>query len=358
MPVTFQKQLLAHHSYESAGIDAFMGTAHPDIASGAWCYHGPDFQKKSRIWTPAECHQYYDDFSTISLDATGNGFPDIITGGFFGQTLYLLKNPGTETGGDWEHEVVDQPGHIETTRAWDLDGDGDLEIVPNLPGEGVSIYKLRRDDNGQPTGAFRKIQISDQEQGHGLGAGDMTGNGRLDLLFHHGWLEAPEHPWEEEWIYHPDWSLGRTAIPMLVHDFDGDGKPELFTGPAHDYGLSWYKRDTSGTWVEHPIDPFNSQYHDMQLCDIDGDGELEVITGKRYYAHNGNDPGAEDPVGLYYFKWTGEGFAKQVISYGPYGEGKGCGIQFAIGDLNGNGRPDIVAPGKDGLFIFWNQGMS
>ena len=61
---------------------------------------------------------------------------------------------------------------------------------------------------------------------------------------------------------------------------------------------------------------------------------------------------AEDDIGLYYFKWIGEGFAKKVISYGPLGVGKGCGIHFAIGDLNKNGRLDIVAPGKDGLCMF------
>ena len=45
-----------------------------------------------------------------------------------------------------------------------------------------------------------------------------------------------------------------------------------------------------------------------------------------------------DDVGIYYFKWTGSGFAKQVIDYGPPREGTGCGIYFAMADLTGNGR--------------------
>jgi len=151
--------------------------------------------------------------------------------------------------------------------------------------------------------------------------------------------------------------IGEASIPILAHDFDGDGKPEVVGSDAHGYRFSWF-RERDGTWVEHPIDPFNSQYHNMQLCDIDCDGEMEVVTGKRYYAHNGSDPGADDPLGMYYFKWTGEGFSKQVIDYGPFGIGKGCGINFEIADLNGNGRPDIIAPGKDGLCIFWNEGLS
>ncbi len=44
-----------------------------------------------------------------------------------------------------------------------------------------------------------------------------------------------------------------------------------------------------------------------------------------------------------------QSFSKQVIDYGPVGIGAGCGIFFSVVDLNGNGRLDIVAPGKDGL---------
>jgi len=111
------------------------------------------------------------------------------------------------------------------------------------------------------------------------------------------------------------------------------------------------------TWTQHPIDPYNSQYHDVQWADIDGDGEPELITGKRYRAHCGNDPGANDDVGTYYFKWTGEMFAKQVIDFGPPRVGTGVGIFFALADLNGNGLLDIVAPGKDGLYLFVNEGV-
>jgi hypothetical protein len=62
-------------------------------------------------------------------------------------------------------------------------------------------------------------------------------------------------------------------------------------------------------------------------------------------------------MGIYYFKWTGEGFSKQVITYGPPGVGAGCGIHFAVADLRGTGRLDIVAPGKDGLYVFYNGGQ-
>ena len=142
-------------------------------------------------------------------------------------------------------------------------------------------------------------------------------------------------------------------------DVNGDGLADLIVGQSHAYGLDWWEQRREGgrrTWVKHPIDPFNSQYHDLVWIDIDGDGEPELVTGKRYRAHNGKDPGAYDAVGIYYFKWTGEGFVKQVIDWGPARQGTGIGIHFQVVDIDGDGRPDIVAPGKDGLYLFRNLG--
>jgi hypothetical protein len=44
---------------------------------------------------------------------------------------------------------------------------------------------------------------------------------------------------------------------------------------------------------------------------------MELITGKRYRAHNGKDAGDNESPGLYFYKWNGESFTKNVISYGP-----------------------------------------
>jgi hypothetical protein len=94
----------------------------------------------------------------------------------------------------------------------------------------------------------------------------------------------------------------------------------------------------------------------MQWVDIDNDGECELVTGNRFRAHNGNDVGETDIVGLYYFKWTGENFAKQVIDHGKVPYHSGTGIYFSVADLTGNGYLDIVAPGKEGLYVFYNLG--
>ena len=93
----------------------------------------------------------------------------------------------------------------------------------------------------------------------------------------------------------------------------------------------------------------------MAWTDIDNDGKMELVTGKRYRAHNGHDPGSNDPVGLYYFKWNGESFTKNTISYGLPGEGKGTGLYFSVADLHQTGKKDIIVAGKDGLCVFYNE---
>jgi len=360
MPVKFRKELIASENFESAGVFDVDGDGVLDIVSGGFWYKGPDFRYRYPIGAVARHDDYYDDFSTIPLDVNGDGRIDYITGGWWGSTLRWRENPG-EAGKPWPEHIIATVGNVETTRAWDVDGDGELEIVPNTPGHALAYYKAQRDSGGNGTGDFKGTLIYSQAQGHGLGYGDIDGDGVGEFVLRNGWLKRPENG-GGEWTFHQEFDLGWDAsVPILVVDVNGDGINDLIVGGSHSYGLSWVEQRIENgqrTWIKHPIDPFNSEYHDLHWVDIDGDGENELVTGKRYLAHpNGGDPGNWDDLGIYYFKWTGEGFAKQVISYGPLGVGAGCGIHFAIADLNGNGRLDIVAPGKDGLHVFWNEGV-
>jgi hypothetical protein len=360
MPLKFRKVMIADERYESAGVFDVDNNGVLDIVSGAYWYEGPDYRIRHRVGAVQAIDEYFDDFSTIALDIDGDGFLDFVTGGWWGNTLRWRRNPGNGAE-EWPEHVIAETGNIESTRAWDVDGDGRLEAVPNTPGGPLVAYKLVVDGEGRGTGRFESHRIWPGPQGHGLGFGDVTGNGRGDFILSGGWLEAPEDPWQGEWHYHPDFALRSASVPILVVDVNGDGLNDLIVGQAHGYGLDWWEQrvDAAGrrTWQRHSIDPHNSQYHDMQWVDLDGDGQPELVTGKRYRAHCGKDPGAYDPVGTYYFKWDGESFSKQVVDFGPARVGKGCGIHFALADLSGNGLLDIVAPGKDGLYVYYNEGL-
>lgn len=355
-PIHFTKHKVSSETYESVGVADINADGHPDLISGAFWYEGPTFIQRHFITEVKRVQEYWDDFSTIPIDVNGDGKMDIITGGWFEAKLFWLENPGNN--GPWKKHVIDETGNIETTRAYDLDGDGHLEIIPNNPNQPLKYYKLIRNAQGQGTGGFKKVDVADK-QGHGLGFGDVNGDKRIDIILNNGWLEAPKDP-NGKWIHHTDFDFGDASVPILVVDVNKDGLNDLIVGQGHGYGLDWYeqKKDSKGkiSWLKHQIDPYNSQYHTMEWVDIDGDGVEELVTGKRFRAHNGNDPGANDPVGVYYFKWNGESFTKNIISYGPLGEGKGAGIYFSIEDLRKSGRKDVIVAGKDGLYIFYNEG--
>ncbi len=364
MPLKWRKVWVSDEGYESAGVFDVNGDGHLDIVSGGFWYQGPEFRIRHFIGDIPRYGEYYDDFSTIALDINGTGTLDYVTGGWWGNSLRWRECPADPTQPWPEHILAADTSNVETTRGWDIDGDGIIEIVPNTPpNPEVNYYKLIMDGAGKGTGQFQKVTIytfANGTQGHGMGCGDIAGNGRMDIVLCNGWLEAPADPAHGQWIWHHDFPTppwGSTAsIPMLVVDVDGDGQNELITGHAHGYGLWWSKRQADGSWHHHPIDPYNAQYHDLQWADIDGDGAPELVTGKRHRAHNGNEAGEWDNLGIYYFKWTGEGFAKQIIDYGAMGTGNGCGIHFGLADLRGTGRLDVIAPGKDGLYIYYNEG--
>jgi hypothetical protein len=358
MPLRFRKILIADERCEAAAFIDVNNDGVLDIVSGALWYEGPDFRIAHPVGPVRAEGEYYDEFSAVPLDVNGDGYTDFITGGWWGNTLRWRENPG-KAGEEWPVHNIAETGNVETTKGWDLDGDGVPEIVPNCPSGPLAVWKLDTGSDGKGKGSFTRHEISTAKQGHGLGAGDINGDGRLDLIVPKGWYEAPEKPWQQEWTFHEEFDLGQAGIPILVADVNGDGLADLIVGGGHRYGLDWYEQSTAGgkrSWIKHPIDPFNSQYHDMMWIDIDGDGQEELVTGTRYRAHCGRDPGARDDVGIYYFKWNGESFSKQIIDFGPPRIGTGIGIYFDMADLTGNGLPDLLAPGKDGLYVFYNEG--
>ena len=354
----FRQQLIAAESAESVGVFDVNNDGQLDIVSGSYWYEGPGFLKRHFIGQGVRVSEYFDDFSTIPLDVNGDGKIDFITGGWFGKKLQWLENPGNED--EWKIHDIAITGNIECTRAWDVDGDGFVEIVPNTPGSPLIYYALKRDKNNKATGEFVATKVADS-QGHGLGFGDINGDGHGDFIVSNGWMEAPKVKSNENWKFHTDFNLNEDAsVPIIVTDVNQDGLNDMIVGHGHSYGLDWYEQKNENgiiKFIKHPIDPFHSQYHTMEWADIDKDGKMELVTGKRYRAHNGKDPGSNDPMELCYFKWNGESFTKNVISAGPFGKGKGTGIYFSIADLLNTGRKDIIVAGKDGLYIFFNEGL-
>ena len=178
----FRQQMIAAESTESVGVFDVNGDKVLDIVSGSYWYEGPLYLNRHLITQLDHINEYHDDFSTIPMDVNGDGKMDYITGGWFGKTLIWRENPGNDK--EWKSHNIAVTGNIETTRSWDVDGDGISEIVPNTPGNALIYYTIKRENN-KSTGEFIPTKVA-EKQGHGLGFGDINGDGRGDFIVTNG----------------------------------------------------------------------------------------------------------------------------------------------------------------------------
>jgi hypothetical protein len=345
-----------------------------DIVAGPWYFLGPDFTVSreialSQTWNPSNGYpngllmQYAYDF-------TGDGWPDVL----MGTTLYI--NPGKELR-RWTRMPTGMMGGGEVTAYRDVDGDGKPDVV-NSNGAGVSFS---RPDPANPLGPWISVNVSGPGPwpGHGVGAGDINGDGRVDLINPYGWWEQPagganQTPWKYHVVKIAGWGRaggGPGGAEIVVYDVNGDGRNDIVTSlEAHAWGLGWLeqKRSASGeiTFVPHQImgdfsakNPGNvtfSELHGLTAGDMNGDGIPDIVTGKRYWAHQESyvDP---DPMGapvLYIFRTVRNPRAPGGAEFVPelVHNRSGVGSSVLATDVNRDGAMDIVTGTKLGIFAF------
>ena len=253
------------------------------------------------------------------------------------------------------HEV-ERPGPMETGRLHDINGDGRLDILPN--GQPfASWWELNHHaDTARPS--WIRHELPPQLAGHGLGCGDINGDGRADVVGHRGWAEAPEDA-DQRWRWHAEFQLGRASVPILVADVDGDGDQDLIWSRAHAYGLHWLEQTTNPagmrSWEAHTIDTSWSQCHAPLWADLDHDGTPEIIAGKRYLAHEGRDSGAYDGLVAYRYQFDRQTRTWQRWPITEY-ERVGFGLDPKVVDLDDDDDLDLVVCGRSGLYWLENTG--
>lgn len=283
---------------------------------------------------------YQSDVGIAALDVDGDGWPDLVCSGVW------FRNPAGKYDQPWERIVfAKDAGGAHDILAADVDGDGrkDIVMMGNRPPlKGLWWFKISAD----PRQPWEKHYIGPGIHGAitPAGAGDIAGRGHLDIIRADTWFENKDGK-GLEWIAHSNIPMGREGpygmcVRTAIADVDGNGQPAVVMCDA-DIGLSkvYILRtpDHGATWTKQELPqsfPYGS-LHALGVADFHGHGRLDIVSNEQ---EEMLPAGRENPRWIMWENLGGGQFAERIILDGKLG-----GHELQVGDVTGDGAPDIVS---------------
>lgn len=287
-------------------------------------------------------------------DANGDGLIDITTGWEEGGITRVYVNPGHAKAKDkWPAVTVGKTPSVEDAVFADLDGDGATDVISCCEGRGKTVFVHWGPKDGKAylrADAWRQESLSpskgrmqwmfaaptqvDGANGVDIIAGAKGGGAEI------GWFEAPRSPRRlGDWKWH---TIGRAGwiMSLITHDMDGDGDPDVVASDRRGglRGCRWLENPGLGPaqakpWKNHFIGGQDAEVMFMKIADLDGDGLKDAVVATR---------SGKQPQRILWFRRldkTGDSWKVHSIEVPP-GTGGGKGV--AVGDIDKDGRQDIV----------------
>lgn len=275
-------------------------------------------------------------------DTNGDGKLDLVVAARAGVAgeVSVLKNAGDGTfdGAPATYLVPGGAGHISIA---DLNGDGwqDLAVATDL--RTLTVLLNRRGGlfsslpPSYPTEVLPRTVTATDVNGDGRpdlvinGYASVGGDGRVRLLLNEGDGTFPEKPMAP--------FRGVESESVAVVDMNRDGRPDLVALTSRE--LHVLLSESNGAFAATPIPSPIQQGAFTALTDFDGDGQPDFATSS-----DAGDLTVLLNVG------TGRLAGKSIYSFN--------GSSFAVGDINRDGRPDLLAccAMGGGLNALINQG--
>ena len=295
-------------------------------------------------------------FWELPLDVNGDGRTDAIAGGGDARIEFWYENPG-RPGPLWTpHDYLNRKAFIYGMILCDLDGDGRINDL--LPNGNGAVTWIQIDPGIEPK--FTERRIGGYGKVHGLGVGDLNNDGRCDIITPQGWYECPQRPATTRWRWRGEFELqGTPGVPIHVLDVNGDRVPDLVYGDARGYGLWWVEQKiVSATKSTWTPHLIDDTFSQVHSIAI---GDLNGDRRPDIVAGKRWQAGDGTDPGSHepscLFWFEHDGTGRTWRRHLiDYNTGAGCGMGLVLHDLDNDKDLDIIAPGKGGLYLFINQG--